>query len=748
MGGRVRPGCILLLLLSLLFVTPKGYAQEPLPAIGQPIKGSDLELLLKTLENSSERDKLIKQLKSLIALQKKQKKKSKIFSWEKRLKIKKALKELEALPVQLKEYTRTIPGYFSASKQYLSKKENIFLSLNMAIKFLLSGLLGWVVFYYLRKYLWRFKQPQELKEEMSRGKELRIVSVSVGIDIIPFLSLLFIWLLFAIVVGLGIQLRNCIALIILLILTAKALSDIAEKLLAPNDPAQRLIPCADALAVYFSLWFKRFIYYAVYGYLPLAIGTQLGFADAVLSVLRDIYKLVLIGLAAIFVLQWKDSIKERLSMKEQDRTAKQFLARIYNLILGKLYILLILYFFVLLTIAILGYTGTALQMIFKMIGSLLIIGLGVGIWELVRFSFNKLAFLSDRVKDRFPGLEITVNKHLSFARIGINIFLFSMISILVFGIWGLNLTGFIVAGIGGVIIKRLVFIAITLGLALLIIDASQYSIQRVLMEKAGDEDKGIELSRRVKTFLPLCNNLVKYVTFFIAGMIILGQLGIDITPILAGAGVVGLAVGFGAQSLVKDVISGFFILFEDLISVGDVVVVKGTGGVVEEVNLRTVRLRDLSGNVHVIPNSSIDMITNMTKEYSCYVLDLGVSYREDVDEVIQVVKEIGEELQADPYYGQNILDPLEVLGVDNFGESEVTIKFRIKTKTIKQWEVGRELRRRIKKAFDAKGIEMPFPHRTIYFGSTPPVSFGPEASSESAGQEDKNPEDADTKGDS
>ena len=174
MGGRVRPGCILLLLLSLLFVTPKGYAQEPLPAIGQPIKGSDLELLLKTLENSSERDKLIKQLKSLIALQKKQKKKSKIFSWEKRLKIKKALKELEALPVQLKEYTRKIPGYFSASKQYLSKKENIFLSLNMAIKFLLSGLLGWVVFYYIRKYLGRFKQPQELKEEMSRGKKLGI----------------------------------------------------------------------------------------------------------------------------------------------------------------------------------------------------------------------------------------------------------------------------------------------------------------------------------------------------------------------------------------------------------------------------------------------------------------------------------------------------------------------------------------------------------------------------------------------
>jgi small conductance mechanosensitive channel len=560
----------------------------------------------------------------------------------------------------------------------------------------------------------------------------------------PFLSILLVWLLFALIVGVETRARNSITLIILLIFIAKTLTTIAGKILAPEDSLQRLISCPEELAAYFYIWAKRFIYYSVYGYMPLGIFIQIGLTGALLPVLWAIYKLGLIALAAIFVLQWKDTLKDKLSIEEQDGVLKHSLARVYNLILGKLYIVIILYFLTLITIAAFAYTGTALQLIFRMIGSLIIIAVGVGLWQLVRFLFNKLFSVSDRVKERFPGLEAKVNKYISFVQIAINIFLFLITATFILETWGLDLADFIVAGIGGIIIKKLVSIGITVVLALLAIDASQYFIQRMLEEKAGDQDKGIELSKRVKTFLPLFNNLVKYVTFFIAGMIILGQFGVDITPILAGAGVIGLAVGFGAQSLVKDVISGFFILFEDLISVGDVVNIKGTGGLVEAVNLRTIRMRDLSGNVHVIPNSNIDMITNMTKEYSRFVLDLGVSYREDVDEVIQIVKEVAEELRADPYYGQNMIAPLEVLGVDDFGESQVTIKFRITTKPIKQWETARELRRRIKKAFDAKDIEIPYPHHTIYIGdpkykAPQPLTIKLESKPASIAQDDKKP---------
>jgi small conductance mechanosensitive channel len=208
-------------------------------------------------------------------------------------------------------------------------------------------------------------------------------------------------------------------------------------------------------------------------------------------------------------------------------------------------------------------------------------------------------------------------------------------------------------------------------------------------------------------------------------MMILSEIGIDLKPLLAAAGLSGLAIGFGAQSLVKDVISGFFILLENSVRVGDVVEVAGVSGVVEEVKLRTITLRDLSGNVHVVPNGIVDKVKNMTKLYSYYLFDIGVAYREDVDEVMAVLKEIAAELQADPKFGADILEPLDMLGLDQFADSAVIIKCRIKTTPMEQWRIGREMNRRIKKTFDAKGIEIPFPHRTIYWGQpaqTSPVS--------------------------
>jgi small-conductance mechanosensitive channel len=196
----------------------------------------------------------------------------------------------------------------------------------------------------------------------------------------------------------------------------------------------------------------------------------------------------------------------------------------------------------------------------------------------------------------------------------------------------------------------------------------------------------------------------------------LKKLGVEIGPILAAAGIVGLAVGFGAQSLVKDVISGFFILLEDQIRVGDVVQVSGKGGLVERINLKTTILRDLAGNVHYVPNGNIDVVTNMTKEYSRYVFDIGVAYREDVDEVVEVIREIDGELRNDPAFKDDIIEPIEVLGLDQFADSALIIKARTTTKPIKQWYVAREFNRRLKKKFDERNIEIPFPHITLYMG--------------------------------
>lgn len=230
------------------------------------------------------------------------------------------------------------------------------------------------------------------------------------------------------------------------------------------------------------------------------------------------------------------------------------------------------------------------------------------------------------------------------------------------------------------------------------------------------EEDNTETEKRVNTLMGILHGLGKVIIWTLFLMIILKKLGVDIGPLLAGAGILGLAVGFGAQELVRDVISGFFILLENQIRSGDVAIINGTGGLVEKIELRTVTLRDFSGVVHIVQNGKIDSLSNMTKEWSAMVFDIGVAYKENTDTVMEVIREVGNGLQEDETFGQKIIEPIEIFGVDRFGDSAVVIKARLKTRPIEQWSVGREFRRRLKHAFDAKNIEIPFPHTTVYWG--------------------------------
>ncbi len=222
--------------------------------------------------------------------------------------------------------------------------------------------------------------------------------------------------------------------------------------------------------------------------------------------------------------------------------------------------------------------------------------------------------------------------------------------------------------------------------------------------------------KRAFTLTHIVRDVARIVILFVGVTMILSEIGVDLKPLLAAAGLGGLAIGFGAQSLVKDLISGFFILWENSIRIGDVVEVAGVAGLVEEVELRTIKLRDLSGNLHVIPNGVIDKVKNLTKDYSYCVIEIGVAYRENVDEVMGVLQEIAEDMRRDSRFADDILEPLEMLGVDQFKDSAVIIKCRIKTEPHKQWRVGREMNRRIRNAFDAKGIAIPFPYQPSYWG--------------------------------
>jgi small-conductance mechanosensitive channel len=225
-----------------------------------------------------------------------------------------------------------------------------------------------------------------------------------------------------------------------------------------------------------------------------------------------------------------------------------------------------------------------------------------------------------------------------------------------------------------------------------------------------------ETAKRAQTLRRLLRQTANVAVWVTVALVVLRELGVEIGPVLASAGILGLAVGFGAQNLVRDVISGFFLILENQVRVGDVAVINGTGGLVEQINLRTVVLRDLTGTVHVFPNGTVNTLANLTQQWSAYVFDIGVAYKEDTDRVVETIRRVAAELKADDHFGPLMVEEVEVFGVDKFADSAVVIKGRIRTKPISQWEVGREFNRRIKKAFDAEGIEIPFPHRSLYFG--------------------------------
>lgn len=240
--------------------------------------------------------------------------------------------------------------------------------------------------------------------------------------------------------------------------------------------------------------------------------------------------------------------------------------------------------------------------------------------------------------------------------------------------------------------------------------------KRLLRKSLAEGEPATESEKRIETITRLLRQAAQLALWITALLIILKEIGVEIAPIIASAGIVGLAVGFGAQNMVRDIISGFFMILENQVRVGDVAIINGTGGLVEKINFRTIVLRDLGGVVHVFPNGTVTTLSNMTTEWSAYTLDIGVAYKEDTDRVIEVMKEVGRQMLEDEEFGRMMLEEPEIFGVDKFDNSAVVIKGRIKTKPIRQWGVGREYLRRLKYAFDARNIEIPFPHQTIYFG--------------------------------
>jgi small conductance mechanosensitive channel len=259
---------------------------------------------------------------------------------------------------------------------------------------------------------------------------------------------------------------------------------------------------------------------------------------------------------------------------------------------------------------------------------------------------------------------------------------------------------------------RIVIILIVAWIVIVILQRAIREFRQRIAARLDDR----EAVKRAETLGRVFRYVVAVVISLVAGMMVLSELGISLAPILGAAGVAGVAIGFGAQSLVKDFFSGFFLLFEDQIRTGDVVRIAGHAGLVEEITLRHTRLRDYDGNVHYVPNGMIDSVVNMSRGYAQAVMDIGVAYRENTDNVYKVMRETARQMRADAEFGPRILDDLEIAGVDKWADSAVVIRCRFKVLALEQWSVRREYLRRLKMAFDEAGIEIPFPHLTLYAG--------------------------------
>ena len=350
------------------------------------------------------------------------------------------------------------------------------------------------------------------------------------------------------------------------------------------------------------------------------------------------------------------------------------------------------------------------KLIINSFKSLIIIFAAFILIKIIRFSLNKLTDIRNDL-DIVEKSTSNHSRYIIFARKILTFMIFALSVLLVLKVFSIDIIDYFKSDFGFELAARFLTIIFVVIFSLILWSVISSAIDKVLVRTNLDQT-----GNRIRTLLPLARNALLILIIITSAIIILSELGVNIAPLLAGAGIIGLAIGFGAQTLVKDIITGAFIVFENTLAVGDVIEVAGHSGVVEGMTIRTIKLRDLKGRLHTIPFSSVDTIVNMTRDYSYVVSEIGVSYREDTDDVINIINNVFKTLRNDENYNLNIMDDLEVMGLERFDDSAVILKIRIKTKPGFQWLVKREFNRRIKYAFDENNIEIPYPHKTIYFG--------------------------------
>jgi len=516
------------------------------------------------------------------------------------------------------------------------------------------------------------------------------------------------------------------------VVTARVILAIARALLIGEGSGGFKLGMTDETRNYLYIWIRRFTAWAVYGYGLASAAWWLGVPGGIYALLLKGTALAVTVLAVIFILQNRQPVAARIRgfqlVPDGTDTPAETEAKgdpsgwqaLRERIADVWHVLAIVYVVGVFGVYVLQVDGGFIFVLRATLISIFVLAIARLLSRLVLGISHRGFAIGDDLKERFPTLEARANRYLPALSVivSIGIYCFALIALL--QAWGVGAFAWFDSDFGRRVAGGLVSIGAVLLGALIVWELFSSLIERYL---SGVDSHGRRITRsaRARTLLPLLRTTMLIVIIVMVTLIVLAEVGVNIAPLLAGAGVVGLAIGFGSQALVKDVITGLFILIEDTLAVGDVVDVGGGhSGTVEALSIRSIRLRDMSGTVHSVPFSNVSYVNNMSRDFAYSVSDIAVQHAEDPDDAIAVLKEVSAGLAADPEWKSYIIGAPELIGVDKFTNEATIIRLRFKTIAMKQWAVGREFNRRIKKAFNEKGILMPAANQTAYLHNAAP----------------------------
>ncbi len=693
-------------------VDTAGTGTENPEQLASQIDGGQLQSLIDTLEDPERRAIFLERLNTLRALQQEERPESAdastVSGLSERL-IETASGAIDGLTSRLQgalAYINTAPNALnSAWAIVLDPEQRLVVGEMIAIVVgtLLSALAGaWMV-------RWLLERPwQRIRERANNhvlNKALLLV-IALVLRLVPLAVFLGLAYLILPVLDPEPLTRTVLLFLVYAHLIAQTIMTTARTALAVHNPELRPYKLQDETAAYVYVWIRRVTIISVYGYFINQALLLLGMDGEFQNLLVDLTGLIVALLFVAIILQSRAPVAQAIQGDQQGPgmagQLRGTLARFWHL-------LAFLYVIGIYVVWVTELEGGFAFMVSRTLATLVVIMVARLALTGAEHGMKKVFHMPDRLRKEYPDLEQRADRYRPALTQALKVVLMSIAAIAVAQTWGLNATAVFTSEAGQIWLARLVRILLIVAAGLLVWEIIAAMIERKLHASSGN-------SRRLITVLPLLKNVARFTIGAVAIMIVLSELGMNIGPLIASAGVIGLAVGFGAQTLVRDLISGLFVIFEDIIAVGDWVEIGPHTGIVQAMHIRTMELRDVSGNIRVIPFGDVTSVHKVASDYSYAMIFIGVAYREDVDEVTPLLSQICEEMQEDEKWKDIILEPLMVDGVNEMAASSIEIRVRIKCKPLEQWGLRREFLRRTKKLFDEQGIEIPFPHQTLYFG--------------------------------